>query len=596
MKISYFFKKLNYLIPRRIWVQIFLLLTLFVVIPLIILGCLLIHTSQNAIKFAILQDYKQIVFHASREVEEHFVTIKKAFLMTASILGSLNPSKWQQESALVELSLKYPVFKKISAFDINGNEVSSSELGSDLKEAVNLKAFKFARLGNFFISKVRITSEHLPVLTMATPIYDMDEIVGVLIADVDLRGIWDIVDSIKIGYSGHAYLVDSDGEIIAMPDKKQILLDGSFAYPKIVKEVLAGKQGSREYTFSTGEIFLVASAPIGVLHWGLVILQPEQEAFAFLDLMKLQSWVLILLSVVAAIAMSWLMSKLMSKPIYTFIEGTHRLARGGFEYPFRIRRRDDIGRLLYSFNRLAVKMRKDRQIEKMSAIGRAATAIAHELKNSLLLIDAFIRLIPERHKDKGFVREFSEVVPNELDSWNNMLRNIVEYASMYKLSLVAADLNSLIRDVIALSSQKIKQEGIHLKVSLQKDIPIIMADIDRLKRALLNLMINSIEAAGREGTIIISTMRTKYPFGEYAEIRITNTGDSMNIRDLKEMFEPFYTTKKDGFGLGLSISKEIIERHGGEIDAVNDMGTVTFIIRIPSKSTALSMYRIMDDK
>ena len=162
--------------------------------------------------------------------------------------------------------------------------------------------------------------------------------------------------------------------------------------------------------------------------------------------------------------------------------------------------------------------------------------------------------------------------------------------------MVEADLNSIIRDIIALASQKIKQEGIHLKVTMQKDIPIVMADIDRLKRAFLNLMINSIESAGKDGSIIILTTRTKHVSGEYAEMRITNTGGGMNICDLKEMFEPFYTTKKDGFGLGLSISKEIIERHGGEIDVVSDMGTVTFIVRLPSKSTTVNMYRMIDGK
>ncbi len=594
MKTPSFFRKLSHLIPRRIWVQIFLLLTIFVVIPLIILGYLLIHTSQNAVKSAVLQDYKEIVFHASREVEEHFSSIKRAFLMTASILGTLNISKWQQESVLVELSLRYPIFKKISAFGINGEEISTSELGKNFEDIVNTEAFKNASSGKFFVSEVRLTSEHLPVLTMAAPLHNMDEILGVLIAEVDLRGIWDIVDSIKIGLSGHAYLVDSDGKVIARPDKKKVLLNGNFVYPEIMRLVLKGEIGSQKYITSTGESFLVAYAPIHSLHCGLVILHPEREAYAFLEIMKIQSWILILLSVIAAVAISWLISRLMSRPIYTFIEGTHRLARGGFDYPFRIRRRDDIGRLLYSLNRLAVKMRKDRELEKMSAIGKVATAIAHELKNSLLLIETFIRLIPERHKDKGFVREFSEIVPNELDSWNTMLRNIVEYGSMYKLSLTETHLNSLIRDIIALSSQKIRQEGIHLKVTMQKDIPVIMVDVDKLKRALLNLLINSIEAAGKEGTIIIITTRTKYVSGEYAEMRITNTGGGMNISDLKEMFEPFYSTKKDGFGLGLSISKEIIDRHGGEIDAVSDMGTVTFIVRIPSKSTIAGMYRMVN--
>ena len=108
------------ILPDRIWQQIFIILVVFVVVPLIVLGFFLIRTSQNALKTTVLRDYEQIAVNATGKVEEKIESARQALHVTASILGTLNLDKWRQETTIVELSLRYPIFARIASVDLDG--------------------------------------------------------------------------------------------------------------------------------------------------------------------------------------------------------------------------------------------------------------------------------------------------------------------------------------------------------------------------------------------------------------------------------------------------------------------------------------------
>jgi len=575
------------ILPTRIWQQILFILVILVVLPLAILGTLLIRTSQNSIKTTVLRDYKQIAINATGKVKEKIDNAIQTLRVTASVLGTLHADAWRQETAILELSLRYPVFRRIASVDLKGKEVATSELGTQLQNRAGEEAFQSAKSGRPYVSDVSITQDYMPILNMAVPVKQLGKVNGVLMAEVNIRGVWDIIDSIRFGQTGMAYLVDQEGRIIAHPDKKLILKGTKPDHAEIIQGVLLGHTESLEVKDKYGKpSHLIAFAPIESLHWGLIIEQSAQEAFAFTKSMKIQSWILIAISILLAVIISFALAKFMSRPMNMLIEGTDHLAQGDFDYSFRIQRKDEVGRLLFSFNRMARKLQKAQREEKLSIVGRAATIIAHELKNSLLLVNTFIQLLPQRYQDKKFIDEFCQTIPRELDYWNKMLKNIMDFSRFEKIEMEYLDINILLSELLDLAKFRVSQKKIHLEVNIKSHFPKILGNADKLKQVFINLITNSIDATPAGGTIMIEAAFIENASSwakAYVEIKVSNYGKGISIPDLGHIFEPFYTTKDQGLGLGLSISKEIVKQHGGRIEVISEenKGSTLFAVQLP---------------
>jgi len=575
----------NRLLPKRLWQQIFLFLVLLVILPLIILGSLLIETSQNTIKTSILRDQTEIAKAATGEIRENIFGAQQALITTASILGMLHTDPWKQETAIVELALRHPSFGRISSVGLNGKEMATSELGTILHDRSPEEAFIQSKQGANYISKVRIPASGIPELTMAVPIRQSGEVTGILLAQYNLRGVWDIVDRIKIGETTTASIVDEEGRIIAHHDKKRILRNLRSDFPEAVHDVLAGKVGSQEVA---AQGLLVSYAPITNLKWGLIIAQDKKEVFAFSRMMRTESWILIGISILATMGISFVLAHLMSRPIRDLLNGTQRLIHGDYGQTFRIQRRDEMGKLLFSFNRMKQRMREVQNMERLSMIGKSATAIAHELKNSLVLVNTFIQLLPKRHKDKQFMEEFSQTIPKELNSWNAMLKNMMEFSRESELFMEKLDMNAVINDILTLAKWRLKQNNQTLDVSLTEDLSPIIGNAEKLKQVFLNLINNSMEASPKRGKITLVSSSMNSGEKEFNKVVVTNTDEQISPNRLEDIFEPFFTTKENGFGLGLAISKEIVKLHGGRIEVHHQDGKVSFSVIIPAIQAAKS--------
>lgn len=571
---------LNKLFPRQIWLQIFVVLVFLVVVPLVLLGLLLINTSQNSIRTTVLRDHKEVATHATGAVKEHVRGAQETMTLTASILGALHADPWRQETVFVELALRNPAFERVSTIDRNGHETATSNLGSPLRDFSDHVGFKTAIQNQRYMSEVRISPEHEPFVELYEPILRFGRVSGVLVAKFNLRSVWNIIDGIRFGTSGHAYLVDRERRIIAHPDKKFVLktLGADLTEP-------IDQHNSSLEEFDPKE-WLLSSAIIPELSWTLVILQPKSEAYAFIGIMRDQSWILILFSILATIVISLFLSKLMSRPVHTLIRATEHVAEKDYDFRLRIARRDEFGKLFHAFNQMIARIKEARRMEKLSTIGSAATAIAHELKNSLVAVNTYIQLLPERHQDKEFIEDFSRTVPQELNSWKNMLQNMTDYSKFLQFSKHDVNINALIKDVATLAHQRAKQKGIDFEMHMDQSLPCIIGNEAKLKQVFLNLINNALEATPEGGKVSFSTDLVgtpDMPKSSHVRVVVEDTGEGLSPEQLEHVFEPFYTTKNDGLGLGLSISSEIVKLHGGEIDVKSQKKKgAAFTVKIPT--------------
>lgn len=572
---------------RKLWVRIAVILLAIVTIPVVLLGVLLINTSQKAVRNAVLDNHKQIVIRTAEEIGLFIKRPKDILDTTAAMLNVIYPAPWKQETILVELALNQPIFFRVSSLDLSGKEMASSELGKDLSRDYPKQVLEEVAKGGFYLSRVRIKDDHIPFLTMAVPIKKMGKLVGVLAADVNLRGIWDIVDNIKIGKTGRAFLVSNDGTLIAHPDKKKVLRNENLKDQREVLSVLAGKTETIEHDDGLGGKWISSYASIPGLGWGAVLKQKQDEAYWFSKVMTVQSWIIIILSELAAIVVSVFMGRVLARPIKNLALRIKSVAAGDLEHKIKIRMRDDIGELIRSFNDMTKKLKRAKERERLSAIGEAVAWITHELKNSFVSIKSFVQLFPLRHKDEKFVDKFSKLIPAEITRLEHMFKELSDFSANSELNITRVNLKEIMDNILEMMREELSGKKINIKYNPRNDNFHIEGDPERLEQVFINLIINSINAMPDGGLLTVSidsvTDGSRGSF-THIEISIKDTGQGISKEALGKIFEPFRTTKNGGMGLGLTISRKIIEQHGGHIDVESAIGRgTTFVVKLPVK-------------
>jgi len=577
---------------RRLWVKIAIVLLILVTIPVALLGVLLIHTSQEAVKNSVLNNHKEIVIRAAEEIGLFIQKPQYLLHNTAQMFAVVHTEAWRQETLLVELALDYPIFMKISSLNSAGQEIASSELGGGLKGKYPKEALQETLAGRDYISKVKVLGSHTPYVTMAVPVKEENKVTGVLIAEVNLRGLWGIVDNIKLDKTGAAFLVDPNGLLITHQDKKRVLKNENIKEQRDVQSVLSGKTEAIELQDKTGKKWISSYVPIPELGWGLVLRQEQKEAYWFSRVMKAQSWIIILFSELLVILASILMAQVLASPIKVLVSRIRSVSVGNLDEKIEIIRHDEIGRLIRSFNDMTKKLKKAKANERLSAIGEATACIAHEFKNSLVAIKPFVQLFPRKHKDKEFVETFGKLVPQEINRWESMLKDLSDFSSNFQLNLVKAKATDIINSILKPMEEEFIQKKIIVQYNAEGNSLYIDADPERLRQVFMNLIINAIKAMPLGGSLIISEHLIKDNIANnkpsYLEIMIKDTGVGIPKDSLDKLFEPFHPTRKvGGMGLGLTISRRIIEQHGGKIDVESKEGAeTTFTIRLPIERRA----------
>jgi len=579
---------------RKLWVRISMILLPIVTIPLVVLGMLLMNTSSKAVRDSVLNNYKQIAVATANEIGLFVRRPQDILKTTASMLSVNYPAPWKQETILVELALNEPVIMRVSSVDLSGRELAGSEMGRRLAGGDYPKeALESAASGRDYMSAVKILDNHIPAVTMAVPIKKMGSIIGALIADVNLRGMWEIVDNIKIGQTGRGFLVSADGTLIAHQDKKRVLRNENLKVQKDVRSVLAGRSEAAELVDKTGGKLISAYAPIPGLGWGIILRQKQAEAYLFSKLMLAQSWIIIILSELAAILVSILMGRALASPISMLSSSIQKVAAGELDLRIKMGMRDEIGKLIRSFNGMTKKLKKAKDRERLSAIGEAATWITHELKNSLIAIKAFVQLFPQRHKDEKFVDKFSRLVPEEINRLESMFRELSDFSYHSELRINKISAREVMGSILEIMKDEFMKKKIDIKYIPQNDNFYIEADHERLRQVFMNLIINSINAMPEGGLLTVSMEKVNSESlsnPAYLEVRIKDTGKGIPKEVEEKLFEPFHTTKNGGMGLGLTISRKIVEQHNGKITVESEIGRgTTFIVILPFEYKANSM-------
>lgn len=206
-----------------------------------------------------------------------------------------------------------------------------------------------------------------------------------------------------------------------------------------------------------------------------------------------------------------------------------------------------------------------RRREKLAAVGNLAAGVAHEVRNPLSSIKGYATYFGSLFDDGSENRKAAEIMAAETDRLNRVITELLEFARPSELSTRPVDAATLVDNTLRLIRQDAEAAGVRVQTEVRPDAsgetPVIEGDADRLTQALLNLCINGVQATPRGGSLTVSALRAD----DRVLLRVADTGRGIAHEDLSKMFDPYFTTKAAGTGLGLAVVQKIVEAHGGDI-------------------------------
>jgi signal transduction histidine kinase len=224
-----------------------------------------------------------------------------------------------------------------------------------------------------------------------------------------------------------------------------------------------------------------------------------------------------------------------------------------------------------------------RRADRLASLGTLTAGLTHEIRTPLVAIKTLTHLLPERLDDEEFRNKFLQIASGEVDRIPSMVTELLDFARPSDPRLEEENINTILDGMILLVSTETKKKQIDIVKNYVSNLPFAQIDREQIKQVFLNLLINAIEAASKNGKITVKTRSFMKPDGEpYAQIEITDTGCGIPSDQLEEIFDPFFTTKTTGSGLGLSISNQIVRDHKGYIDVESQLGKgSSFFINLP---------------
>jgi PAS domain S-box-containing protein len=246
------------------------------------------------------------------------------------------------------------------------------------------------------------------------------------------------------------------------------------------------------------------------------------------------------------------------------------------------------------------KEEQERLKDRLAALGQMAANLAHEIRNPLASIEVSSSLLKRRLPVEAAERELLDKIIAEVRRLNRTITSSLEFVKPLSLSLTPAPLEGVLNDALAVAVGRRGNPGLRVHHTACPDGPAFLMDRGQLRQVFENLFLNAMEAMGDEGTLTIDVSTARAPaasstpyrpagapvastvFESYAVIRVSDTGPGIPAEHLDKLFYPFFTTKKHGSGVGLSMAKKIVDSHRGVIDVASRLGEgTTFTVRLP---------------
>jgi two-component system, NtrC family, sensor kinase len=372
----------------------------------------------------------------------------------------------------------------------------------------------------------------------------------------------------------------------------------------------------------------VSQQVLGVLDTNLSLAQADAQLAASSN--RMLSYTAAAMLIVAVL--SWLFVwRVVGLPIKALKNGTEHLSQGNLGYQIEVRSHDEVGELAHSFNSMSLQLRAANEeivswaktlenrvvqktkelsdahihvlhVEKMASIGKMAAVVAHEVNNPLSGILTYAKLLRKwvgsnqaEHEKREEAMQCLDLIVAESRRCGELVKNLLSLSRTSPMNVQSTDLHAVIDRCLLLVRHQLELGGIELQLKLAKDLPRVLCDPAQIEQVLLALIMNAIDAMPRGGNLWLGIGLS--PDETEVEIVVRDDGAGIAPDVLPQIFEPFMTTKENGHGvgLGLAISRSIVEQHNGRIEVQSELGQgTTFTIALPSQAPEAALATVGD--
>ncbi|MEN6437789.1 MAG: ATP-binding protein [Syntrophobacter sp.] len=450
---------------------------------------------------------------------------------------------------------------------------------------------------------------HMP---MGAKVRDLDgSTLGLVVAVLDVSQTIEPImnDLIGLGETGETYLIAKEGKIISKSRfiSQSDTLDRRFDTYGI-RSVLAQKQGTGVYTNYLGRAVLGSFLWLPKYEWGLLAEMGTDEILWPLKWIKMASILVAILVSAASLLIAYIISRRIADPIREVAGAAQRMSEGALDQRISFSGNDEVGMLAGSFNTMAQQLsrlihslqQKEQslqkaydelmdtqgqliQSERMAAIGELVACVAHEIRNPLSSVKLNLQIIETDLEGDETLAEHCAIALNQVEQLDRMISDLLNYSKPLTLEKSLVAVEELVNRSIEDMRGEIASRDIRVLKKNDTEPLLIMADGDKIVQVLVNVFKNAIESSPPCGEIEIAVQKDKAPKGEIVSISIIDQGAGISARNLQTIFQPFFTTKKEGTGLGLCIAKKIVNAHDGTISVCSKDGkgaTVRLILPI----------------
>jgi two-component system, NtrC family, sensor kinase len=601
-------------IPFSITFKLLLFILPLVFLPIAIVGYLSYYASVERVS-RLSRDEQMLqaevaaakinnIFQSCRtdlETIVRFPVITDYYLsMMYGLEKEIEPSRKKIEKLFRDFIVRSPYYYQIRFLDRDNREVVKvSADGTESRVSVHRTHSFFQhtrRTGkeSLYISEITYSASRDGFVIHIAKLLEsiMEKFAGSVVIDLDYDKVIDLVETIRVGEQGYAFMVDQLGRTIAHPQFKPYEYNLS-KYPdprlrEFIIDMMAGETGWERYYY-LGEN-AAAYAPIPAMNWSLAVSISIEEFKREAKAIRTR----IIQIVVATLFLVGLVVSVLShnllRPVRRLVIATERIAGGDLSQEIPVKSRDELGILTGSFNRMIVNLR-DTQNElirsgKLVALGRLSAGVAHEIRNPLNAMKGAIVHLKRRRPDDPLIQEYTQLILEEISRLNLFVTDFLYLARQSPPNPVPANINEMIRNIFTLFEEKLREKAISVAMSLDPSMPLLQIDPHQMEQVIVNLLINAMDAMSEGGNLEVSTTINRDDRQAVSRAKaliiIKDDGAGISREDLQNAFDPFFSNKEGGTGLGLPISLGIVESHGGllNIRSRDDKGT-TVIIELP---------------
>ncbi|WP_211239130.1 cache domain-containing protein [Desulfatibacillum aliphaticivorans] len=607
---------LNNRIKNNLQIKVIALFLPLSLIPMVAVGVFSLKTAEEIV-VSMVNIQMNNVADDKVNLLERWLTERRADLLViadSSFLGSMDPDIIGPY--LNSVCSNYKVYREVFVISSEGEIVfrnTGVQSGEEWRDGLEYP------IDSYFMSEITFRpGDKESAFRIAAPILDeKGHARGTVFATVGTSSILNIILKVSLGETGECYLVDKNGAFLAHNDPRRILTE-NISHSGSFTNIFVSQDRETAYLDYRGIEVLGTSRKVPGTDWYLVVEQDRDEAFQSAQILKRHFFLIAAFSLCYAVVLAWAISRYLISPIKDLSRSANILADGEFDKAaVRTDRKDEIGLLYQAFNHMALQL-KERQdslakevdlkeselhetdimlqqsrlaaarSEKFAALGRLGAGVTHEIRTPLTSIKLFLESVQSEIEISPDYKEDFMIAMMQVTRIENTINRFLDFAKPQKLVFSSMDIQQVVEDVLSVVRPMANKQECIVYKKIGANLPKIQGDKKILEEALINLLINSLEAMELQGRIDVSAKMGSFQIDgkdvSCVRVDISDTGSGISEENIPNVFDPFFTTKASGSGLGLSMAHSAIQRHGGGLRVESTVGKGTiFSIFLPTE-------------